>query len=128
MRREFENAIARSGNKQLIEMWCEWEARFKRISADAHLRPEVVTAFVGGTGAGKSTLLNALLGGRLLTVNKMLACTAAISEVSYAEGPSYSAEIEFVTREEWDRERELLLGDIAESRTCGDPLDDSQAD
>jgi energy-coupling factor transporter ATP-binding protein EcfA2 len=128
LRREFENAIARSGNKQLIEMWREWEARFKRISADAHLRPEVVTAFVGGTGAGKSTLLNALLGVRLLPVNQMLACTAAISEVSYAEGPSYSAEIEFVTREEWDRERELLLGDIAESRTCGDPLDDSQAD
>jgi predicted GTPase len=128
LRREFENAIARSGNKQLIEMWREWEARFKRISADAHLRPEVVTAFVGGTGAGKSTLLNALLGVRLLPVNQMLACTAAISEVSYAEGPSYSAEIEFVTREEWDRERELLLGDIAESRTGGDPLDDSQAD
>lgn len=128
LRREFGNAIARSGNKQLTEMWRDWDSRFQRIAADAHLRPEVVTAFVGGTGAGKSTLLNALLGVRLLPVNQMMACTAAISEVSYAEGSFYSAEIEFVAREEWNQERNLLLGDIAETKAGGDPLDDSQSD
>jgi hypothetical protein len=128
LRREFGNAIARSSNKQLTEMWGDWDSRFQRIAADANLRPEVVTAFVGGTGAGKSTLLNALLGVRLLPINQMLACTAAISEVSYAEGAFYSAEIEFVTRKEWDQERELLLGDIAQTKTGGDPLDDSQSD
>ena len=128
LRREFGNAIARSSNKQLTEMWRDWDSRLQTIAAEAHRRPEVVTAFVGGTGAGKSTLLNALLGVRLLPVNQMMACTAAISEVSYVDGSFYSAEIEFVTRDEWDQECNLLIGDIAEIKTGGDPLDDSQSD
>jgi len=128
LRLELGNAISRTGNSRLSQLWSDWESRLLHIADESQRRPEVVTAFVGGTGAGKSTLLNAILGVRLLPVNQMLACTAAISEVAYTESPFYSAEIEFVSPEEWKREKENLLGDIAEASGTGDPLDDTQAD
>lgn len=128
LRQELGNAISRTANPRLVELWADWESRLRRISQESHRRPEVVTAFVGGTGAGKSTLLNAILGARLLPVNQMLACTAAISEVAYADSPDYSAEIEFVSREDWEREKEHLLDDIEEASGTGDPLDDTKTD
>ncbi len=128
LRQELGNAISRTGNPRLAQLWSEWESRLGQIAGQSQRRPEVVTAFVGGTGSGKSTLLNAILGARLLPVNQMLACTAAISEVAYTASPYYSAEIEFVSPEEWEREKEHLLGDIAEASGTGDPLDDTQAD
>ena len=125
---ELGNAILRTGNARLRELWTEWESRLRRIAQESQQRPEVITAFVGGTGAGKSTLLNAILGARLLPVNQMLACTAAISEVAYTESSDYSAEIEFVSREEWEGEKQHLLDDIVEASGTGDPLDDTQTD
>jgi len=128
LRQELGNAISRTGNSRLSHLWSDWQARLLHIAEESQRRPEVVTAFVGGTGAGKSTLLNAILGARLLPVNQMLACTAAISEVAYTDSPYYSAEIEFVSPEDWGKEKANLLGDIAEALGTGDPLDDTQAD
>src|SRR5262249_12562443 len=72
-------------------------------------------SFVGGTGAGKSTLLNALIGARVLPVSNMRACTAAICEVAFNDGP-YQARIEFVSREAWSREVNLLLADLRDTQ------------
>lgn len=74
---------------------------------------------VGSTGAGKSTLLNAILGGRILPVSSMKACTSAVTEVSYEEGELYTARIEFVSYPEWREEIALLLGDLEDA--TGDP-------
>jgi hypothetical protein len=46
----------------------------------------------------------------------MRACTAAITEVAYAEG-GYHAHIEFVSRESWQKEIELLLADWRDATT-----------
>jgi len=98
-----------------FERWNDWSKRLNEIINEAPKRPEVAISLVGGTGAGKSTLVNALLEARVLPVGNMKACTAAISDVSYDEGPSYSAEIEFVPRDAWQKEVKALVGDLKDA-------------
>ncbi|MFM8474805.1 MAG: dynamin family protein [Planctomycetaceae bacterium] len=94
--------------------WHErWKPGLQQIAQEASHRPTVTIAVVGSTGAGKSTLLNALLGERILPVSNTQACTAAISEVTYADS-AYTADIEFISRTDWQRELTLLLADVAD--------------
>ncbi|KAK8100857.1 hypothetical protein PG999_011231 [Apiospora kogelbergensis] len=77
----------------------------------------IVVGVVGNTGAGKSSVINALMDEeRLLPTNCLRACTASPTEISYnySEDPSelYSAEVEFITREEWVKELEELYADL----------------
>ncbi len=103
----------------LNAVWKErWKPRLRELSSEASRIPTVTIAVVGGTGAGKSTLLNALLGERILPVSNSRACTAAISEVTFADS-EFAAEIEFVSREDWRREISLLLADLADERKIG---------
>ena len=97
-----------------------WKPRLRELSAEASRVPTVTIAVVGGTGAGKSTLLNALLGERILPVSNSRACTAAISEVSFADS-EFAADIEFVSRNEWRREMSLLLADVADEKQLDMP-------
>jgi dephospho-CoA kinase len=89
-----------------------WRDRLDDIGRRSHERPRVAVALIGGTGAGKSTLLNALLGARIVPVSSMRACTAAITEVAYGEGPAYRATVEFVSRVSWEEERAQLTEDL----------------
>ncbi|MSR80115.1 MAG: hypothetical protein EXS11_05245 [Gemmataceae bacterium] len=99
---------------QLKSVWQEeWKRKLQQLKSEELRIPGVTIAVVGGTGAGKSTLLNALLGVRILPVSTSRACTAAISEVTYS-GSEFAANIEFVSRAEWDREITHLLGDMAD--------------
>jgi hypothetical protein len=50
----------------------------------------------------------------------MASCTAAISEVYFREGPGYEAEVEFITRDSWEREIALLRADIADEQATDD--------
>src|SRR5205085_7637893 len=118
--RDLSAAISRSPSAWLQAQWVDWRAQLVRIREESMQRPEVSIALVGGTGAGKSTLLNALLGARILPVSNMRACTAAISEVTYADEDRYTADIEFLSRDEWQHETDLLRADIADSRAARD--------
>jgi predicted GTPase len=90
----------------------KWEPHLKKIDTESQQRPEVVISLVGGTGAGKSTLLNALLDARILPVSNMRACTAAITEVAYSPDGRYHAIIEFMARNEWQKEIDVLKDDL----------------
>lgn len=108
--------IQSKGNARLQALWPEWKSRFERLYQSSKQNPQVAISLVGDTGAGKSTLLNALIGARVLPVSNMRACTAAITEVAYAE-TGYHAHIEFVSRESWQKEIELLLADWRDATT-----------
>jgi len=104
--------------------WATSEVRASRLRELAALRaqseelPSVSIVVVGNTGAGKSTLLNAMLGeASILPTNGMRACTACLIEMRYEDSdpvrtPEYRAEIEFLTKEEWDKELSDLLDDL----------------
>lgn len=115
--------VNESQNAFLQSRWEDWDLRFKKIHKLCNERPEVAISLVGGTGAGKSTLLNALIGARVLPVGNMRACTSAISEVAFAEG-AYRAKVEFVTRESWQKEIDLLLSDLRDAKKYGGEIDD----
>ncbi|XP_029903638.1 nuclear GTPase SLIP-GC-like [Myripristis murdjan] len=73
-------------------------------------RKETVGVF-GKTGAGKSFLINAIIGAKnLLPSGKVTACTSVVTKVEANEGSSdYVAEIEFISKKEWDDELWSLL-------------------
>lgn len=128
IRYELGAVIGRTSNVGLQEQWRDCETRLLQVLEENAKRPEVVIALIGSTGAGKSSLLNALLGARLLPVSNMRACTAAISEVTYADGGGYEAEIEFLSRTSWHREIEVLLADIADMSAGDLPTDNNNND
>ncbi|OCK74971.1 hypothetical protein K432DRAFT_409418 [Lepidopterella palustris CBS 459.81] len=111
--------------------WITMVENLQRL--DAYKR--TVVGVVGNTGAGKSSVINALLDEeRLVPTNCMRACTAVVTEMSWNnskdEHSKYRAEIEFISREDWERELGTLLRDLLDSngqvsRECTDP--DSEA-
>ncbi|KAI1338014.1 hypothetical protein F5Y15DRAFT_407896 [Xylariaceae sp. FL0016] len=99
-----------------------WSQLIKQLINEAQM-PQTVIGVLGGTGEGKSSAINALLDEtRLLPANCVRACTAVITEVSYnhSDNPEhlYTAEIEFITVQEWQDELRHLFTDIK------DPADD----
>jgi GTPase SAR1 family protein len=89
--------------------------------------PRILVGVLGYTGSGKSSLINALIDHELLLpCNAMRASTSVVVEVAYnrSDDPNsaYCAEIDFVTKEEWTKELEVLQGHI-QDRPEGEPLD-----
>ncbi|KAF2826280.1 hypothetical protein CC86DRAFT_350866 [Ophiobolus disseminans] len=77
-------------------------------------RKRTIVGVVGNTGAGKSSVINAMLDEeRLVPTNCMRACTAVVTEMSWNASTDWSskyrAEIEFITREDWEKELKMLL-------------------
>lgn len=96
------------------------------ILSDKEASP-IYIGLIGGTGAGKTTLINALLRIKnLLPVSSIKACTAVVVEVSYNHSNDknavYRAEVEFASRDDWQKELEVIFGDIRShySKTGGD--------
>ncbi|KAJ3078075.1 hypothetical protein HDU99_000798, partial [Rhizoclosmatium hyalinum] len=74
-------------------------------------------AVLGDSGSGKSSLLNALLVPKsdgILPVSGARACTAAPIEIAYHASREFEAKVEFLKKDEWYPELELLLGDLAD--------------
>lgn len=90
---------------------------------------------VGNTGAGKSSVINALLDEeRLVPTNCMRACTAVVTEMSWNDSADplskYRAEIDFITREDWEKEvgmlmKELLTDNGTVQKEASDPSSDA---
>ncbi|XP_077788779.1 nuclear GTPase SLIP-GC isoform X2 [Podarcis muralis] len=106
-----------------MEKWREQVASLQKATQ----MPQTHIAVVGNTGAGKSCLLNALLDEEaVLPTSAMRACTAVVVEVSRADGSSpYEADVEFLSREEWEKELKALLEDMKDKsghlkRRCPD--------
>jgi predicted ATPase len=82
------------------------------------------TLFRGGTGVGKSSLLNALLDeASVLPTSGSQGCTAAPIELRFnsalqqtTDGLSglhvYTARVEFISQDDWDKELPRLVADI----------------
>ncbi|EXF84427.1 hypothetical protein CFIO01_02742 [Colletotrichum fioriniae PJ7] len=91
-----------------------WIDQISDLRDQAKRSHQTVIGVLGNTGDGKSSTINALLDEQsLLPTNCMRACTAVATEVSYnhdedEENP-YRAEVEFVSREEWAKEVNILL-------------------
>ncbi|XP_051774781.1 nuclear GTPase SLIP-GC-like [Erpetoichthys calabaricus] len=79
---------------------------------ERQIHEEVVIGIVGMTGTGKNLLINALLNEmNLLPTSSTNACTSCIVQVQAHENNSsmYTAEIEFMSKEEWEEELKELL-------------------
>ena len=91
----------------------EWVSKCRAVLKN----PERVSvALLGGTGAGKSTLVNALIGAVVLPTNSISVCTSSITRVRYRSGANYSATIEVVPRETWQKQVETISEDIKASK------------
>lgn len=116
-----------------------WIDQISDLRDQAKRSHQTVIGVLGNTGDGKSSTINALLDEQrydqtlnsqdrtqlimfsLLPTNCMRACTAVATEVSYnhdedEENP-YCAEVEFVSREEWAKEVNILLMEFLAEET-----------
>ncbi|KAJ7459045.1 hypothetical protein B0H11DRAFT_2060165 [Mycena galericulata] len=102
-----------------------WDKSASRV--DKASLPSYKFALVGRTGSGKSTLVNCLLGCSLLPSSAAGACTAAITEIAYADVNMIEATVTFYSEEHWRQELEKLLQDMKEEKNTSDsPSDRSQ--
>jgi energy-coupling factor transporter ATP-binding protein EcfA2 len=76
----------------------------------------VSVALLGGTGAGKSTLVNSLIGAQILPTSTVAVCTSSITRVRYRPGDQFSAEVEIVPFETWEKQLKLVADDIKASQ------------
>ncbi len=107
-----------TGHPRLRERWLApngWAARLDDVAVEAAQPRELRVALAGSTGAGKSTLLNAVLGARVLPVSTVRPCTAAITELRWADLDGFRARVRFVSRSRWEDQlrawAELLAGE-----------------
>ncbi|GIJ86574.1 hypothetical protein Asppvi_005463 [Aspergillus pseudoviridinutans] len=96
-----------------VEDASQWLQAIEKVQTQA-AQPKTVVGVVGNTGAGKSSIINAMLDEeRLVPTNCMRACTAVVTEISYnTSDDPYQAEIEFITREDWEKELRVLFHDL----------------
>ncbi|GFF68332.1 hypothetical protein IFM62136_07245 [Aspergillus lentulus] len=96
-----------------VEDASQWLQAIEKVQSQA-AQPKTIVGVVGNTGTGKSSIINAMLDEeRLVPTNCMRACTAVVTEISYnSSDDPYRADIEFITREDWEKELRVLFHDL----------------
>ncbi|XP_041812783.1 nuclear GTPase SLIP-GC-like [Chelmon rostratus] len=86
---------------------------------------ELIGVF-GRTGAGKSSLINAVIGEKnLLPSGNISACTSVMIQVeANMHSPKYEAEIEFITKEEWQDELWSSINFLSDNANLGNDQED----
>lgn len=97
----------------------DWLNKIDKLKDTSTIASQTTVAVVGQTGAGKSSLINALLDEEeLLPTNGMRACTAVATEIIWnsVDDPqqAYRAEIQFHSKQDWDRELANLFEDVVQ--------------
>ncbi|KAJ4484292.1 hypothetical protein C8J55DRAFT_605104 [Lentinula edodes] len=100
------------GRKERLARVDVWRREILQIRGRA-IAPTLI-AITGATGAGKSTLLNALLEQMIVPTSGIRACTSVPTKISYHREPSITAEVVFLTREEWANDVRMGLGDFTD--------------
>ncbi|KAF9700954.1 hypothetical protein EKO04_000363 [Ascochyta lentis] len=110
-----------------------WAESIDKLTPQAK-RKRTVVGVVGNTGAGKSSVINAMLDEeRLVPTNCMRACTAVVTEISWNDSndtfSKYRAEIEFISREDWEKEVATLMKEfLTENGTLSRDASDQNSD
>ncbi len=94
----------------------QWLQQIENLRKQNVNEPTII-GVVGNTGAGKSSVINAMLDEeRLVPTNCMRACTAVVTEMSWNssndENAKYRAEIEFILAADWEKELQVLFGEL----------------
>lgn len=94
----------------------QWLQQIETLRKQNINEPTII-GVVGNTGAGKSSVINAMLDEeRLVPTNCMRACTAVVTELSWNssddENAKYRAAIEFIQPEDWEKELQVLFGEL----------------
>ncbi|XP_076867133.1 nuclear GTPase SLIP-GC-like isoform X4 [Brachyhypopomus gauderio] len=89
-------------------------ASFSKLDED--IKKKTTVGLFGRTGTGKSSLINAVLGeSNLLPSGSICACTSVIIQVeANVTNSNYIAEIEFISKQNWEDELETLLKVLSE--------------
>jgi hypothetical protein len=95
---------------QTVQSWID-ECR-----SDLGNPPPVSVALLGSTGAGKSTLINSLIGASVLPTSSVAVCTSSITRVKYRPGSKFSAHVELVPVDTWEKQLQQASADIAASK------------
>lgn len=102
-RERLKSEIIGSAIPALLDAWKDWGDELRALSEPRDEDRNLTVALVGEMGTGKSTLINALLDAALLPTSCTRACTSTVCEVTHA-ATDYSAEVEFLSRGQWEAE------------------------
>jgi len=92
---------------------------------------QVLIGVLGSTGSGKSSLINAILDQSVVPSSCFRACTSCVVEIRWNEsthvGDKYSADIQYITPQQWASELEILTRDVMNGFESDEVGDDQSA-
>ncbi|XP_076089970.1 uncharacterized protein LOC143062003 [Mytilus galloprovincialis] len=110
------NSLSKQKKNKCKETLDNWKKDLEKLEKQLVI-PKVTIAVVGATGAGKSSLINALVDQfSVLPTSGTQACTSVVVKIENNEdGEQYETDIEFLSREEWQKEYDVLIKDMTKN-------------